>query len=77
MALCLIPLIATAKDASTKAGDPAATGAVASGTWVRVFNPPVEGRLEGSIEGLDVGDRTHVKLVGSNVQRGFIDFIRA
>ncbi|MEO6786310.1 MAG: RNB domain-containing ribonuclease [Chthoniobacteraceae bacterium] len=52
------------------------TGASASGTWVRLFQPPVEGRLERGVEGLDVGDRTRVKLVRTDVQRGYIDFVR-
>ena len=52
------------------------TGASAKGTWVRLFNPPVEGRLDGNTETLDVGDRTRVKLVRADVQRGFIDFVR-
>ncbi len=51
------------------------TGAGENGTWVRLFQPPVEGRLNGA-GSLDVGDRTHVKLVSTNVQRGFIDFAR-
>ena len=57
--------------------DAIVTGASVNGTWVRVFNPPVEGRLDGSTGGLDVGDRIRVKLVSTNVQRGFIDFVRA
>jgi hypothetical protein len=28
-------------------------------------------------EGVDVGDRVRVELVGLNVPRGFIDFVRA
>jgi len=32
------------------------TGASPKGTWVRVFQPPVEGRLERGFQGLDVGD---------------------
>jgi len=56
--------------------DAIVTGATPSGTWVRVFNPPVEGRLDGKTEGLDVGDRARVKLVRADVQRGFIDFVR-
>ena len=51
------------------------TGAGDKGTWVRLLNPPVEGRLDGAV-GLDVGDRIRVKLVSTNVQRGFIDFVR-
>jgi exoribonuclease-2 len=53
------------------------TGASEKGTWVRVLTPPVEGRLTGGHEGLDVGDRVRVELVGLNVPRGFIDFARA
>ncbi len=52
------------------------TGVSENGTWVRIFQPPVEGRLDGGAAGLDVGDRTRVKLVGADVQRGYIDFVR-
>jgi VacB/RNase II family 3'-5' exoribonuclease len=57
--------------------DAVVTGAAAKGTWVRVFDPPVEGRLEQGREGLDVGDRVRVRLVRTDVERGFIDFARA
>ena len=53
------------------------TGASAKGTWVRVFKPPVEGKLMRGIEGLDVGDRVRVRLVHTDARRGFIDFARA
>jgi exoribonuclease-2 len=53
------------------------TGATPKGTWVRINVPPVEGRLEHGAEGLDVGDRLTVKLVSTDVERGFIDFVRA
>jgi exoribonuclease-2 len=56
--------------------DALVTGASPKGTWVRVFNPPVEGRLEHGFLGLDVGDRVHVKLLRTDVERGFIDFAR-
>jgi translation initiation factor IF-1 len=46
------------------------------GTWVRVFQPPVEGKVIGGHEHIDVGDRVTVELVGVNVERGFIDFRR-
>ncbi len=53
------------------------TGAARKGTWVRVFDPPVEGRLERGFEGLDVGHRLRVRLIRTDVTRGFIDFERA
>jgi len=53
------------------------TGASAKGTWVRILNPPVEGRLERGFEGLKVGDRARVKLIHTDFERGFIDFARA
>jgi RNase II-type exonuclease C-terminal S1 domain len=53
------------------------TGASAKGTWVRVVQPPVEGKVVRGFEGLDVGDRVRVELVNADVERGFIDFIRA
>jgi len=56
--------------------DALVTGASAKGTWVRLLQPPVEGRLVGGWEGLDVGDRVTVKLERTDVERGFIDFSR-
>lgn len=52
------------------------TGASAKGTWVRVFRPPVEGKLVSGEKGVDVGDRIQVKLTRVDVDRGFIDFER-
>jgi len=52
------------------------TGVSEKGTWVRLLTPPVEGRLERGMQGLDVGDRVRVKLLATDVQRGFIDFAR-
>jgi exoribonuclease-2 len=60
-----------------EAFDALVTGASEKGTWVRLLTPPVEGRLTGGQEGIDVGDRVRVELVGLNVPRGFIDFVRA
>jgi exoribonuclease-2 len=56
--------------------DAIVTGASPKGTWVRALTPPVEGRVVHGFEGLDVGDRVTVKLVGVDVDRGFIDFVR-
>ena len=52
------------------------TGAGDKGTWVRILRPPVEGKLVHGSEGVDVGDKIRVKLVGVDVDRGFIDFVR-
>jgi exoribonuclease-2 len=54
--------------------DAIVTGASAKGTWVRLLQPPVEGRLMSGFEGLDVGHRLRVQLVRTDVERGFIDF---
>jgi exoribonuclease-2 len=52
------------------------TGASQKGTWVRLLQPPVEGKLVHGADGLDVGDRVQVTLVATDVERGFIDFAR-
>ena len=54
--------------------DAIVTGAADKGTWVRISQPPVEGKLESGPAGLRVGDRLRVQLVRTNVERGFIDF---
>jgi VacB/RNase II family 3'-5' exoribonuclease len=53
------------------------TGSSEKGTWVRIKNPPVEGKLLRGDERLKVGDHLRVRLVATNVERGFIDFDRA
>ncbi|MEO5761282.1 MAG: RNB domain-containing ribonuclease [Vicinamibacteria bacterium] len=50
------------------------TGASDKGTWVRINRPVTEGRLMHPSKGLDVGDRVRVKLVRTDINRGFIDF---
>jgi VacB/RNase II family 3'-5' exoribonuclease len=56
--------------------DAIVTGASAKGTWVRIFDPPVEGKLMNGSKGLDVGVRLRVQLVSTNAERGFIDFAK-
>jgi len=56
--------------------DAIVTGASDKGTWVRLLQPPVEGRLDSAPAGLDVGHRLRVQLVSTDVQRGYIDFKR-
>jgi exoribonuclease II len=50
------------------------TGVSDSGVWVRIFEPPVEGRLMGDLPELKVGKSVRVRLVSTSVERGFIDF---
>ncbi|HET9776355.1 MAG TPA: RNB domain-containing ribonuclease [Gemmatimonadaceae bacterium] len=52
------------------------TGNKSSGTYVRVVDPPVEGRLMRGEKGVDVGDEIEVQLLSTNPKRGFIDFGR-
>jgi exoribonuclease II len=56
--------------------DAVVTGANEKGTWVRIFQPPAEGKLDHGFEGLEVGDKLRVKLISTDVDRGFIDFVR-
>jgi VacB/RNase II family 3'-5' exoribonuclease len=57
--------------------DAMVTGASDKGTWVRISQPLAEGRLVQGFQGLDVGDKVRVKLMHTDVPRGFIDFARA
>jgi exoribonuclease-2 len=57
--------------------DAIVTGATDHGTFVRIFQPRIEGLLAQGAQGLDVGDKLRVKLIRTDVQRGFIDFARA
>ena len=56
--------------------DSIVTGASPKGTWVRLFNPPVEGKVISGYRGLDVGHRVQVRLVYVDVEAGYIDFER-
>jgi exoribonuclease R len=50
------------------------TAAAGKGTYARLLNPPVEGRIVSGAEGLDVGDTVRLKLVNVDPLKGFIDF---
>ncbi len=54
--------------------DAIVTGHSKGNTWVRTFTPPVEGKLDGRVDELDIGQRVQVELVATDVERGFIDF---
>jgi exoribonuclease-2 len=56
--------------------DAIVTGVTDRGTFVRVLKPHVEGLLVHG-EGVDVGDKLHVKLISADPTRGYIDFVRA
>jgi exoribonuclease-2 len=52
------------------------TGASPKGTYVRLLKLPAEGRIVRGAQGLNVGDKTRVKLISVEVAKGFIDFER-
>jgi VacB/RNase II family 3'-5' exoribonuclease len=53
------------------------TGSGDKGVYVRVFHPPVEGKVIRDEQGLDVGDTVDVTLLHTDPQHAFIDFGRA
>ncbi|MBN2565577.1 MAG: RNB domain-containing ribonuclease [Candidatus Eisenbacteria bacterium] len=56
--------------------DAIVTGAAPKGTWVRLLEVPIDGKLVEGFEGVDVGDTVRVHLISVDVERGFIDFGR-
>jgi exoribonuclease R len=50
------------------------TGASAKGTWIRLLNQHVEGKLVKGSNGLEVGHKLKTRLIYTNVEEGFIDF---
>jgi VacB/RNase II family 3'-5' exoribonuclease len=56
--------------------DAVVTGVTPKGVFVRITEPPVEGRLMRGEHGVDVGDQIQVTLLGTDAERGFIDFGR-
>jgi exoribonuclease-2 len=57
--------------------DAIVTGVSQSGTYVRLLHPPAEGRVVRGEKGMDVGDRVKVKLIGTDAEKGWIDFAGA
>jgi exoribonuclease-2 len=57
--------------------DALVTGVTEHGTFVRVSQPYSEGMLAQGAQGLDVGDKLRVRLIRTDVQKGYIDFARA
>ncbi|MGD0468021.1 MAG: RNB domain-containing ribonuclease [Terriglobales bacterium] len=57
--------------------DAIVTGVTPSGTFVRVMQPHIEGLLAQGAQGLHIGDKIRAKLTRTDVQRGFIDFVKA
>lgn len=55
--------------------DALVTGSGAHEVWVRIFEPPAEGRLRGDLPELKIGQSIRVRLVSTSVERGFIDFV--
>ena len=56
--------------------DAIVTGKSITATWVRIFDMPVEGLLSDGMPDLEVGRKLRVKLVSTNVEKGFIDFVQ-
>lgn len=51
------------------------TGASGKGTWVRIFQPAVEGKITQGFERLNIGDKVSVQLTYVDITKGFIDFV--
>ncbi len=59
-----------------EAYDAIVTGSSLEGVWVRLLAPPVEGKLSTS-ELPAIGTQLRVRLLSTNVERGYIDFVVA
>lgn len=69
--------VAAALMLSSRVGDrfvAIVAGVAEKGTFVRLLDAPAEGRLIRGERGLDVGDKINVRLIGVDVERGFVDF---
>jgi exoribonuclease-2 len=54
--------------------DAVVTGVSPKGTFARLLKVPAEGRIIRGDKGLDVGQKIRARLIGTDPQRGFIDF---
>jgi ribonuclease R len=54
--------------------DAMVTGASQKGTYVRILDPPVEGKVVQGGEKLYVGMKVQVRLLSTNPEKGYIDF---
>jgi exoribonuclease-2 len=64
---------------STRVGedfDAIVTGINERGTFARILNPPVDGRIVENEQNLQIGEEVRVRLIDTNVEQGFIDFAR-
>ena len=66
-ALLLAPRVGATFDAIV-------TGVKRDATYVRLLSPPAEGRVVRGEAGMDVGERVRVRLIGTDAERGHIDF---
>lgn len=54
--------------------DAIVTGASEKGTYARLLDPPVEGRIMGRARGIHVGQKLQVRLINLDPEQGFVDF---
>ncbi|MFA4824508.1 MAG: RNB domain-containing ribonuclease [Methanoregula sp.] len=54
--------------------DALVTGASEKGTYVRLINPPAEGRVMQGQQGLRVGQKVRVRLLQTDPMNGYVDF---
>jgi len=66
-ALLLAPRVGDAFDAIV-------TGRNRNGTFVRLLDPPAEGRVVRGEAGMDVGEQVRVRLLSVDPERGYVDF---
>ena len=56
--------------------DAIVTGITPSGTFARILRPPVDGRIVRGENDLKVGEQIRVRVIETDVEKGFIDFAR-